>query len=195
MISTLTGVPSVMFCKHCHHSVDYTRLDTVKDHIKSKKHMKRKESKTEPLGGSSKGPHQRQISLDTAMKSKDLREGFILSVKCFVKCCTMADIPLNKVENMRPFMRPNSVYVPCLAHIINLGAEAFQHYPEFSKVDTFTKMVKSSFFKKPARKNRHLKYVREYLTADQCKLPHVPVSTRWNSWYNCQISFRTPPCL
>lgn len=53
-----------------------------------------------------------------------------------------------------------------------------------ARVDTFVKMVKSSFFNKPARENRYLKFVRGYLPADQCKLPAVPVSMRWNSWYN-----------
>ena len=28
----------VLFCKYCVHSVDYTRIDTIKDHLKSKKH-------------------------------------------------------------------------------------------------------------------------------------------------------------
>ncbi|XP_041480924.1 uncharacterized protein LOC121428390 [Lytechinus variegatus] len=301
----------VMFCRHCSHSVDYTRSDTVKDHLKSKKHLKNKELKSNPLlTGSEQGPTipaaaaRRQTTLHSTMKSKDLREEFILD---FVKCCTMADIPLHKVENMRPFilkhckqggalpkaetlrhlyiprqfkihlaalkevvkgakvsviadettdirdhsilnvivgvrgkyylidvctmeacnhatlsqavvkaltnmdikfddviaivtdsaayckkaarevltpLLPNSRHVPCLAHIINLGAEAFQHYPEFGRVDTFTKMMKSAFFKKPARKTRYLKYLKEYLPPDQCKLAPAPVSTRWNSWYN-----------
>ena len=32
----------VLFCKYCAHSVDYTRVDTIKDHLKGKKHCAEK---------------------------------------------------------------------------------------------------------------------------------------------------------
>ena len=32
----------VLFCKFCDHSVDHIRVDTIKDHLKSKKHKQRK---------------------------------------------------------------------------------------------------------------------------------------------------------
>ena len=35
----------VLFCRFCAHSVDYTRIDTIKDHVKSKKHLANKEAK------------------------------------------------------------------------------------------------------------------------------------------------------
>ena len=39
----------VLFCKYCEHSIDYVRIyiyiDTIKDHLKSKKHASRKEAK------------------------------------------------------------------------------------------------------------------------------------------------------
>ena len=35
---------SVLFCKYCQHSVDYIRVDTIKDHLKSKKHVYNKET-------------------------------------------------------------------------------------------------------------------------------------------------------
>ncbi|XP_072178106.1 uncharacterized protein [Diadema setosum] len=296
----------VMFCKFCSHSVDFVRLDTVKDHLQSKKHIKNKESSLSAPGSScqSQSNTKRQKTLDSLVKSKDLREAFILD---FVKMCTMADIPLNKVEKLRPFVEkhcsqggalpkaetlrnvyiprqfeihfealketvkdekvsiiadettdirdcsilnviagvrgkyylidvctmeacnhstlsqaiikalmnvgikfddviavvtdsaayckkaarevlqplfPKSIHVPCLAHIINLGAEAFQHHVEFGRVDTLVKMMKSAFYKKPARKSRYLKFLREYLPPDEVKLPPVPVSTRWNSWFH-----------
>ena len=34
----------VHFCRFCEHSVDFTRLDTVKDHLMSKKHGAKKEA-------------------------------------------------------------------------------------------------------------------------------------------------------
>ncbi|XP_031415012.1 uncharacterized protein LOC116218253 [Clupea harengus] len=48
-------------------------------------------------------------------------------------------------------------------------------------------MVKSSFFKKPGRKSRYLAYLAEFLPSEQVKLPPVPVSTRWNSWFAAVI--------
>ena len=35
----------VLFCKYCQHSIDYIRVDTIKDHLKSKKHTSNKETK------------------------------------------------------------------------------------------------------------------------------------------------------
>ena len=35
----------VLFCKFCQHSLDYVRVDTVKDHMLSKKHVANKELK------------------------------------------------------------------------------------------------------------------------------------------------------
>ena len=35
----------ILFCKFCDHSVDYVRIDTIKDHMKSKKHTQRKDQK------------------------------------------------------------------------------------------------------------------------------------------------------
>lgn len=65
-------------------------MDTIKDHIKSKKHLSGKEAKAKQGESST-----RQV------KSKDLREGFILA---YVKLCMVADIPLEKTEKMRPFL-------------------------------------------------------------------------------------------
>ena len=36
----------VIFCRFSNHSVDFMRVDTVKDHLKSKKHLSSKERKT-----------------------------------------------------------------------------------------------------------------------------------------------------
>lgn len=32
----------ILFCKFCNHSLDFVRVDTVKDHLKSKKHTTNK---------------------------------------------------------------------------------------------------------------------------------------------------------
>ena len=68
-------------------------MDTIKGHIKSKKHLSWKEAKAK-RGESS----TRQATLTSVVKSKDLREEFILD---YVKLCTVADV---KTEKMRPFL-------------------------------------------------------------------------------------------
>jgi len=72
---------AVLFCRFCEHSVDFTRLDTVKDHIKSKRHSSRKSEWKEGASSSSK-----QTTLRTCIKSKDLREEFALD---YLKMCTI----------------------------------------------------------------------------------------------------------
>ena len=92
----------VLFCRFCEHSVDFKRVDTVKDHIKSKKHAAKKlakEARSSTSGGPSTG---RQMMLGTVVKSRDLREEFILD---YVKMCTLADIPLKKTERSVCFWR------------------------------------------------------------------------------------------
>ena len=92
----------ILFCRFCEHSVDFVRVDTLKDHLKSKKHAARKEIKKQkqsnsPSTGASSSKH---IILDTLVKSEDMRKDFILD---YLKMCTMADIPLEKKERIRPF--------------------------------------------------------------------------------------------
>ena len=87
----------VLFCKFCDHSVDYVRIDTIKDHMKSKKHTQRKDQKE---AGSSATTHH-QVTLTSMARSRDLREEFVID---FLKMATMADIPLEKVEKMKPFL-------------------------------------------------------------------------------------------
>ena len=43
----------VLFCRYCDHSLDFTRIDTVKDHLKSKKHATRKQAKESKSSGTS----------------------------------------------------------------------------------------------------------------------------------------------
>ena len=92
------GVP---FGHYCDNSLDFTRIDMVKDHLKSKKHATRKQesksSSTSLCGPST----SRQATLGTVLKSKDLREEFVLD---YLKMCTLADIPLEETDKIRPFL-------------------------------------------------------------------------------------------
>ena len=87
----------VLFCRFCEHCIDYVRVDTIKDHLKSQKHASRKKAKLSTDGSSS-----RQVTLSTVVKAKDMRQDFVLDC---VKMCTVADIPLKKIEKVRPFLR------------------------------------------------------------------------------------------
>jgi hypothetical protein len=93
----------ILFCKYCCHSIDMNRLDTIKDHLKSKNHVKRK---SDSMSNDNVSPSQsksqpRQTTISSMIKSKDLREDFVLD---FVTLCTVADIPLEKVDKMKPFL-------------------------------------------------------------------------------------------
>ena len=72
-------------------------MDTIKDHLKSKKHRQRKDLKE----GDTSSSGRKQVTLTTLVKSKDLRDELVLD---FIKMSTMVDIPLEKVERMRPFL-------------------------------------------------------------------------------------------
>ena len=52
-------------------------------------------------------------------------------------------------------------------------------------------MIKSSLFKKPGRKCRFLKYLSDFIPSTDVKLPPVPVSIRWNSWFEAAIYHAT----
>ena len=91
----------VLFCSYCDHSVDYVHIDTIKDHLKSKKHCQQRASKQSKAATS--GPStSRQVTLQSAVKSKDLREEFVLNA---FGLFTHVDIPLHKVEKMCPFLQ------------------------------------------------------------------------------------------
>ena len=49
---------------------------------------------------------------------------------------------------------PNSIHVPCLAHIVNLAAEVFHCYADFKHTADLITVIKSSMFEKPGRKSR-----------------------------------------
>nr|XP_055073537.1 CGG triplet repeat-binding protein 1-like [Misgurnus anguillicaudatus] len=89
----------LLFCKFCQHSIDWKRKDTCTDHLLSKTHMKNKEKhKTASKATTS---IQMCITAD-AFKSSDARKEF---VEDFVAVCTEADIPLEKMTKLRPFLK------------------------------------------------------------------------------------------
>ena len=69
---------------------------------------------------------------------------------------------------------PNSTHILCLAHLVNLAAEVFHKYHYFQRVDTLIIMIKSSFFKKPGRKARFLRFLSDTIAPMDVKLPLVP---------------------
>ena len=78
----------VLFCKYCEHSVDRLRKGSK---------LGKAESSTQDRPSTS-----RQVTLSSVVKSKDLREEFVLDYVCL---CTRADIPLHKTDKMRPFLQ------------------------------------------------------------------------------------------
>ena len=102
----------VLFCRFCEHSIDFTHLDTVKNHIKS--FIKRSSRKREWKEGASSS---KQLALSICIKSEDLRERFVLD---YIKMCTVADIPLEKTESTRPFLQKHYKQVGALPQVATL---------------------------------------------------------------------------
>ena len=83
---------------------------------------------------------------------------------------------------------PNSKHVRCFAHILNLAGDSCVHWPGLDDVAQLNTCMKSAFFKKPGRKQRYLKYIKDFLPADQVKLPSEPVQTRLGTCsYFCRL--------
>ena len=75
---------------------------TIKDHLKSKKHISNKEAAQRKTEESGAGSSSRQLTLSTVLKSYDAHQDFILD---YIKVCTLADIPLEKTEKIKPFLQ------------------------------------------------------------------------------------------
>nr|XP_057913311.1 uncharacterized protein LOC131107370 [Doryrhamphus excisus] len=86
----------MLFCTFCQHSVDWKRKNTCDDHLLSKSHLKKKETHS---ANASRQP--RQTCVTASFKSADLRKDF---VEDFVSMCAEADIPLEKLGKIRPFL-------------------------------------------------------------------------------------------
>ena len=61
---------NMLFCKLYLHSVDIFSVDTIKDHIKSKNPVGKKSS--------TKSSQLKQKTITTLLKSKEVREDFVL---------------------------------------------------------------------------------------------------------------------
>ena len=80
-------------------------------------------------------------------------------------------------------MYPDSIHVLCITHIVNLASELFRHHNDFKHASDLIALVKSSLFKKPGRKNRFIQFLADFIASADVKLPPVPISSRWNSWF------------
>ena len=91
----------------------------MKDHLESKKHSTRKCSKQKLMEteSSSLPSTSRQVTLSSIVKSKDLREEFVLA---YIKLCTLADIPLHMTEKMWPFLQKYCRQAGSLPQVSNL---------------------------------------------------------------------------
>ena len=92
----------VLFCPFCEHSVNFTCVDTVKDHLKINKHAAKKESRKAKSSSSEALSTSRLMTLGTVVKSRELRAEFVLD---YVKMCTVTDIPLKKTDKIHPFLK------------------------------------------------------------------------------------------
>ena len=84
-----------------------------------------------------------------------------------------------------------SLHTLCLAHIVNLPAEAFRHYSHFKHTSDMIALIKSSLFKKQNRKSHYLQYLNDFIASSEVKLPPVLVSSRWNSWFDTAMYHAT----
>ena len=86
--------------RYCCHAVDFVRMDTIKDHVASKKHTKRRADSE-----ARQKPAKHQATMMSMMQAKESRQEF---VEDFVKMMMMADIPFEKLEKIRPFLRKHT---------------------------------------------------------------------------------------
>ena len=63
-----------LFCKFCSHCLDFTRIDTLNDHLKSKKCVLRKQAKLSKPSSSTRAAiaSSRQVTLSTLVKAQDV---------------------------------------------------------------------------------------------------------------------------
>lgn len=104
-----------LFCKFCKHTVDWKRRDSCVDHIASQKHKKAK------LKHQNIPPKKKQCTLD----SDKLKPSTSLEERCdfqrdFLRMMTTANIPLEKVNDMKPFFMKHCKQGGSLTSCINL---------------------------------------------------------------------------
>lgn len=86
-----------LFCHFCNHSVEWRKRDTCLDHLKSKKHLTAKGA----AGG--KAPKLKQSTLTGPRMTTSMQDRREFQ-EDFVRMMTSANIPLEKVTLMKPFM-------------------------------------------------------------------------------------------
>ena len=75
-----------------------------------------------------------------------------------------------------------SLHVLCLAHIVDLAPEVFHHYIDFKHASDMIAMIKSSIQETKSEESLP-EYLNDFIASLEVKLPPVPVTTRWNSWF------------
>uniref|UniRef100_A0A3P8SXZ6 U1-type domain-containing protein n=1 Tax=Amphiprion percula TaxID=161767 RepID=A0A3P8SXZ6_AMPPE len=94
----VTYVSGEQFCRFCQHSIDWKRENMCSDHIVSKSHVRNKEKFN---NNASKTTSLQTCITASTFKSSDSRKEFI---EDFVAMCAEADIPLEKMTKLRPFL-------------------------------------------------------------------------------------------
>ena len=87
-----------MFCKFCNITIDHTNKSKVDQHLKTKKHENNKTA----IERRTNNRPQQQTTLETFKHTISERDELNLEL---VKVFTAADIPLEKVDKLRPFFR------------------------------------------------------------------------------------------
>ncbi|CAG8846652.1 26961_t:CDS:1, partial [Racocetra persica] len=86
-----------LMCRFCHYSVDYNIRSTIVSHIESNNHQKNKTA-------AERTTQTRQQTLPTVLQASESRKNAVTSlVKAFVE----ANIPLEKVDKLRNWIREN----------------------------------------------------------------------------------------
>uniref|UniRef100_A0A3Q1GAW2 U1-type domain-containing protein n=1 Tax=Acanthochromis polyacanthus TaxID=80966 RepID=A0A3Q1GAW2_9TELE len=88
----------ILFCKFCQHSIDWKRKNMCSDHIVSKSHVRNKEKFN---NNASKTMSLQTCITASSFKSSDSRKELI---EDFAAMCAEADIPLEKMTKLRPFL-------------------------------------------------------------------------------------------
>ncbi|KAH1183876.1 hypothetical protein KIL84_014492 [Mauremys mutica] len=86
-----------MCSKWCQHTLGRTEKDTCNDQLMSKTHLKNHATNDE----NHRSSHSPQRTAAGSMKSADARWEF---VEDFVGVCAEADIPVEKVKKLQPFL-------------------------------------------------------------------------------------------
>ena len=90
--------PDKLFCKACETTVEHSRPKTMDDHIRTAKHQRTVRMKGE-------NQQRRQLTINDSVSSANLRDDI---TKDLVAMFAEADIPLNKISKVLPFLRKHA---------------------------------------------------------------------------------------